>query len=642
MARLLTFGNGHFHVGLDVHGLVSDVYYPYVGLETHVPPGGLNHKIGIHVDGRLTWLDDPGWDVRAHYHAKTMVGETVLRNIELGLRVELTDAVDCKKDVFVRSIHVINERDQPRRVTLYAHQVFMISDAASSDSAQYRPDMPSIMHYKGRRVFMASLFQDEHFFDDYSIGHYDAATGAGTYRDAEDGTLEKNTVENGQVDSIFGLVIDIGAYDSVRASYVLVAAQQVSDAETVFQSVLSQGLTHYLTRTATYWRDWLGRSWPINLLPPHDTQMFETSLITIAAHIDERGAVMASLDSSLRNHPQDDAYNFCWPRDSFYILWPLVRLGYHDELLRFADFASKSIHEDGFLYHKYRADGSLGSTWLPYVHPDGSVHPPIQTDETAGVLFLLGQYYRQTNDQAFVVNYYAPLVEPMANFLAGYVDGEGLPRPSYGPWEHHFLTHTYTTALTYAALVEAAELADAYGRTVDAERWRRAASAMQRASRCFYNSDEAYFYKGFSRAENGEKMFDTTLDVSSLYGVFMFGLFDIDDESVSGGLETVRRRLGKDGLFSRFEGDDYFSTPDSPNLWPVASLWMAQIALERDEVELARQSIDAVRQLALISGVLPEQVRRDQTPVSLAPLVWSHAELVSTLIDLTQVKKAAV
>ena len=69
---------------------------------------------------------------------------------------------------------------------------------------------------------------------------------------------------------------------------------------------------------------------------------------------------------------------------------------------------------------------------------------------------------------------------------------------------------------------------------------------------------------------------------------------------------------------------------------------MAQIALERDEVELARQSIDAVRQLALISGVLPEQVRRDQTPVSLAPLVWSHAELVSTLIDLTQVKKAAV
>ena len=94
MAKSLVFGNGRMHVGLDEFGLVHDLYYPYVGLENHLPPHGLPHKVGVYVDGHLFWLDSGEWSFKARYHDVTMVGYTVATNDSLGLRVELTDAVD--------------------------------------------------------------------------------------------------------------------------------------------------------------------------------------------------------------------------------------------------------------------------------------------------------------------------------------------------------------------------------------------------------------------------------------------------------------------------------------------------------------------------------------------------------------------
>jgi GH15 family glucan-1,4-alpha-glucosidase len=277
---------------------------------------------------------------------------------------------------------------------------------------------------------------------------------------------------------------------------------------------------------------------------------------------------------------------------------------------------------------------------LPYEHPDGSIHPPIQTDETAAVLFLIGQYHRYATDQAFISRYYEALVEPMANFLAGFTDDDGLPLPSYDLWEHAYQTSTYTTALTYAALLEAVEMADVYGRTTDGARWLAAAESMQSASTCLYNPASGYFYKGFEVQNGGEKRFDTTLDSSSLYGAFMFGLFDIESEEIVRSITTAREILSNGSLYTRFVGDDYYGETATPNLWPVAALWMAEIALERDEVDEAESILRSVIALRSSGGMLPEQVAAaTHEPTSLSPLVWSHAELISALIDYSQTKK---
>ena len=640
MAKSLVFGNGRLHVGLDNHGFVSDLYFPYVGLENHLSPG-LSHKFGVYVDGHLSWLDDKGWTTASSYHHATMIGETIVTHATLGLRIEFTDAVDQKTDMFVRSIHVVNTTGDARTVSVYCYQAFMIGGSTASDTVQYRPDLPGVVHYKGDRVFLATLQSGTTWFDDFSTGRFDVAASSGTFRDAEDGHLERNAVENGRVDSTLGMQLALDPYDSKRVSYVLIATRSVEAAEALFAEFAENTSTPYLARTAASWYAWTQEARLPATLSEAQRRYIYDSLVIIAAHIDSHGAVMASLDSELRNHPQDDAYNFCWPRDAVYALWPLLRLGYTRELLSFFDFAVRGVHDDGYMQHKYRADGSLGSTWLPYEHPDGSVHPPIQSDETAAVLFLAGQFYRHTAEQAFLSRYYETLVEPMANFLAGYTDTDGLPLPSYDLWEHNFSTSTYTTALTYAALLEAVELADVYGRTTDSARWRAAAETIQTAAACLYNPTTQYFYRGFTTAQNGEKQFDERIDSSSLYGAFMFGLYNIDSDTMTAAIATAQTVLQRNNLYARFVGDSYYGNSTTPNLWPVVSLWMAEIALERDDVGAADSIIAAVLALRSSGGMLPEQVDPETfAATSLSPLVWSHAELISALIDYSQVQRS--
>ena len=61
MARAITVGNGNLLVGLDYRGQVRDLYFPYVGLTNHVSgaSGSYVHRIGVYVDGVMSWLDDP-------------------------------------------------------------------------------------------------------------------------------------------------------------------------------------------------------------------------------------------------------------------------------------------------------------------------------------------------------------------------------------------------------------------------------------------------------------------------------------------------------------------------------------------------------------------------------------------------------
>lgn len=640
MAKSLVFANGRLHVGLDQNGLVHDLYYPYVGLENHLPVHGLPHKIGVFVDGRVSWLDDDGWAFSSRYHSGTMVGETVATNDSLGIRIELSDAVDTDIDTFLRGIQVFNLKGEERQLNLYCHQAFMISDSASSDSAQYRPDLPAIMHYKGRRVFLTHLaLGTGKDFDDFSIGLYDLESQSGTYRDAEDGQLSKNIVENGQTDSVMGLSLTLAPFDSVIATYALVAGTSVDDAEKTYRYIASQGVQHRLLLTSEYWKDWVGQADIPSNLPGTFKTALQRSLLVISAHIDQRGAVMASLDSSLRNHPQKDTYNFCWGRDAAYTLWPMLRLGYVQEILNYFDFAKRNLNKKGYLEHKYRADGSLGSTWLPYQHPDGSIHAPFQADETASTLFLAGQYFRYTADTVFLDETYESLIKPMADFLANHTREDGLPLPSYDLWEHAYLTNTYTSAVTYASLSEAMMLADVYSHGDDARRWGEAAERIKDASYKLFNNDKKQFYRGIISVNN-EDTSDETIDISSQYGALMYGLIKNDNPNLVSMIDLVKQNLSSGLLYARFAEDDYYVGHEKPNVWPIASLWMAQVMLDTGDVSGAEAIINEVIAIAGPSGMLPEQVHPvTHQPTSLSPLVWSHAELISAILDYAQAKR---
>ena len=641
MARPIVLSNGELHVGINRYGLVHDLYFPYVGLENHAAGKSLRHRVGVWVNGEISWLDDGDWELRFRYPHRAWIGHTVAKNTRLGILLEFDDVVDSAMSAFLRNIHVVNMWDHPREIRLFMHQAFVIGDARSNtDTAQYLPDSEAILHYRGRRAFIVSGMADGEPFDQYTVGLFGIEGHEGTYRDADDGELSFCNVEHGRVDSTLRFKLDIPAASSKRVHYWIAAGTSMREALYINKQIREDGVLKRLLETADWWHQWLKPALHVaEKLAPEHQDSFVKSVMIMKSQMDKRGAVIASTDTTMLNYSRD-AYAYTWPRDGAFVLWPLIRMGYVDEPRRFFEFCRRGLHPSGYLMHKYRADGALGSSWHPYLHANGGYAPPIQEDETALVLFVFAQFYQMHSDARLLRDFYEPMIQPMANFLASYIDEHtGLPRPTYDLWEERFLTSTYTTATVYAALLAAADLAEAADDPDSSVRWRTTADDIFTAAhKQLYNADRRAFYKGII-AKDGHIEHDQTFDMSSVFGAFMFGLFPVGSDEMTNAIATLKEVFGvNNGTLGlpRYEDDNYrrVGSEVTGNWWIITTLWLAQYYLETNQPNEAKDILAWVQRHADATGILPEQVSpRDDSMVSVAPLTWSHAEYVATLLD---------
>ena len=642
MSRPVVLSNGELHVGLNQFGMVHDFYFPYVGLENHSAGQDLRHKIGVWVDGAIHWLDDGDWQISSWTAEGALIGHTRAVNPTIGVMLEFDDTVDTDMSAFMRNVHVVNMTDRERDIRLFMHQAFAIGDSRSNtDTVQYLPDSNAVLHYRGRRAFVIGGRSTETPFDQHSIGLFGIEGHEGTYRDADDGELSCGAVEHGRVDSTLRFKLRVQPFSSRRVHYWIAAGTSIREALYVHKSIEDNGLDTYLHATAMWWHEWLT---PVRVasatLPEESRRLFIHSALVVKSHIDKRGAVIASTDTTMLNYSRD-AYAYCWPRDAAYALWPLIRLGYVSEPRRFFEFARRGLHQNGYLMHKYQADGALGSSWHPYVHGETSA-PPIQQDETALTLFMFGQLHDAQQDPKLLAEFYESFVKRMAEFLATYIDEPtGLPRPSYDLWEEQFMTFTYTTAVTFAALQVAANLAEEVGDQSSAVRWRSVAEDMYAgAQKYLYNPERRYFYKGLIRNDSQIEHNDT-IDLSAFFGAFMFGLFSQDSEQLATSYETIRSTFlaegGSDYGLPRYENDNYHRGDGTGlgNWWFIASLWLAQYAGEANDDELRDAIIRWVEKQADGSSMFAEQMNpMTKQPLSVSPLVWSHAEYLATQLDV--------
>lgn len=232
MARPIVLSNGELHVGLNNFGLVHDFYYPYVGTPNHAAGKSTRHRVGIWIDGRLSWLDNPGeWEFTFRYPHGALIGHTYARNESMQILLEIDDFVDSQISAFMRNIHIINLADYPRDVRLFMHQAFAIDDSRSNtDTAQYLPDSNAILHYRGRRAFIISGTHRDAPFDQHSVGLFGIEDHEGTFRDADDGELSNGNVEHGRVDSIIRFSVHVEAKSSERVHYWVTAGSSIRDA----------------------------------------------------------------------------------------------------------------------------------------------------------------------------------------------------------------------------------------------------------------------------------------------------------------------------------------------------------------------------------------------------------------------------
>jgi oligosaccharide amylase len=652
MTRYIVLGNQSLLINIDKWFQVRDIYFPHVGQENHLL--GHAQRIGIYTDGRLSWINEEDWERKPAYKQDTLVSENRTVNREIGIELLLEENVCCQDNIFLRKITIKNLQDRPREIRLFFNNVFHLYGIGIGDTAVYQMDHNVVVHYKRARYFLIGILKSNRKeemtsdIDDYAIGYAEEQGFKGTYVDAEDGVLSKNPVAQGSVDSTVGISIQLQSNDAEIIYYYLTAGKNFKDVYELNDIVMEEGPESLLKHTEEYERSWVNRqSADLSGLTPKIVDLYKRSLLTIKTQTDADGGILAANDSDniQFNH---DTYSYVWPRDGALISIAMINAGFPEFTKPFFRFCKNVLWWAGCLLHKYNPDGTLGSSWHPWVEY-GEPSLPIQEDETALVVHALLKYYEATKDIEFVKEVYDPLVKDAVFFMDNYKYPNDIPVESYDLWEERRGIFTFTASAVYRGLLSGEKL----GQLVRDEKVinickSRQSKLKQAILRELYDNERGVFFRGISYPNHDveRKNVDRTVD-SSVYGIFEFNLLPADDPRVVRTMRNLEKKLWvlETGGLARYENDFYHRKEGrtNGNPWLVCTLWLAKWyiakAKETKDLEKALELINWVADRSLETGIMPEQVDSltGESP-SVAPLTWSHAEFVDTIIRYQEKK----
>jgi GH15 family glucan-1,4-alpha-glucosidase len=641
MPRDIPVGNGTLLVTFDRSYRIRDLYYPNIGKENHTE--GYPFRFGMMADGRLAWSDQ-GWELTLGYLRETLVTDVRGLHRELQIGFESHDCVDFHETIYLRRLTVRNLAATARTIKVFFHQDFYISETDVGDTGLYDPQLRAIVHYKGPRFFLVNVSgPDFHGVSEFATGLKGQPGKEGTWRDAEDGTLAGHPVAQGSVDSTLAVPLEVTAGGETTFHYWIAVGKSHREVRLLDQLIREKTPEKLMERTASYWRLWVNsEDLEYGDLPEEIVDCYKRSLLVLRTQIDNNGAIIAANDTDVLMFNRD-TYSYVWPRDGALVAHALDKAGFFEISKRFYFFCRDMIREEGYFLHKYNPDGTLASSWHPWVK-DGRPQLPIQEDETALVVWALWKHFEKYRNVEFVKPLFRPLVTRAADFLDAYRNpATGLPHPSYDLWEERQGVLTFTTACVWAGLDAAARFCLAFGEMDRASRYRRAAEEVKAAmDRHLYREDLGRFARMLVPDGDGGFTADATVD-SSLYAVFAFGAYEPRDPRVIATMKAVEETLWvrtSVGGMARYENDYYHRvSQDVPgNPWFICTLWLAhyRIASARSEEELkeALPIIQWAAQRSLPSGVLAEQMDPfTDAPLSVSPLTWSHATVVLTVME---------
>jgi GH15 family glucan-1,4-alpha-glucosidase len=625
--------------------------------------------MGVWVDGHFQWMDDGRWERSLRYRAATIVTDVELSHPDLRLKIKATDVVDFHENLLVRRFDLDNLSDRERDVRLFFHQDFHISGNEVGDTAYYEPDRRAVIHYKGLRWFLINGAVEvdsdspsqvwsptEDTAPGIVVGLHQWACGLkeirgleGTWRDAENGQLSEGNVAHGSVDSTVGLGVRIPARGKRTIWYWMAVGKQFEDVAIQNRMVRQRGPDSFINRTEAFWKLWVNCHKPdLSELPEEAVELYIHSLLIVRTQVDYQGAVIAANDTDISSDVRD-TYSYMWPRDGALVANALTRAGYLDLPRTFYQFAANALTDKGYLLHKYNPDGSLASSWHPWVR-DGKKDLPIQEDETALVLWALWEHFERFEDVFFIKPLYRSFICKMADFLADFRDPEtGLPQPSYDLWEERHGILGWTVGATYGGLIAGAKFARAFGELDLAEKYEGAAAGMKSGVEAIlWQPERGCFARMVNRKQDGGWEVDKTID-ASLVGLWQFGMFPPDDPKIASTMKAIRERLWvktEVGGLARYENDHYHqvsqdieNVPGNP--WFITTLWLAEwyavTAQEPADLNRSLELLEWVSSRSLPSNVLAEQVNPyTDEPLSVSPLTWSHAAYIATIQSVLQ------
>ncbi len=645
--RNLSVGNGSLLVNFDELYRIRDIYFPHVGEENHTK--GFPCRFGIWVDGFFSWLDSDDWSRDLRYLPETLVTNVTLHSEKLQLEIVSNDTVASHENIFLRRVRVRNLSENSREVRVFLHQDFRIYETKVGDTAFFCPENQALIHYKKSRYF---LINTEPKFSQFATGRKAFRDSEGTWRDAEDGTLSNGVITEGSVDSTISVNFNLDANSENEFYYWICAGKNHAEVSELNAHIKAQTPKNFLDFTKNYWRAWVNKN-EIDFkdLSPEVVELFKRSLLIIRTQTDNGGAILAANDSEVAQRATDH-YSYLWTRDGALVANALDLAGYSHLTRKFFDLCGKIVHKDGYFLQKYNADGSPASGWhASWDSWQKRQLIPIQEDETALVLWALWEHYDKFRDIEFVRKLYRPLIIRCADFMCNFRDKKtGLPKASWNLWEDRRGIHTFTCSTVVGGLRAASKFATLFGEKERADKYEKNAKQIVNAmKKHLYSQQLGRFLRAIETQDDIHFNSDETID-ASLFGLFYFGAFSVNDELVENTMRQIEEYLnvsGEIGGIARFQNDGYMRVSEfvTGNAWFICTLWLADYYIaksvesreprvENKYLQKALEIIEWTTKHALPSGVLAEQVHPiTGEGVSVSPLTWSHSTFVATVLN---------
>ncbi len=604
MARMALISNGVIAALYDHNFHIRDLYYPLLDQHHNHSVRG-SFRYGLWKDGNMVWLDSVDKAIE-------------MNNLLVTARFNLADASVTFSAAASQTRPAIITKVQIRGEGLFRviqYNDFRLNNSELGDTAFYDPGLDAIIHYKGSTWFAVAASTQIY---EYTVGRRDQGT---VLKDCEDGVLSKNPIAQGSVDSAVSI--------ASKEFYLYIAAgRSYEELRSTLTDLRRSPGEHYEISTK-YW-ELLTESLP-------KEKLVRQSIAVLIGHIGANGEIPASMDTDILKFNLD-TYAYIWPRDAVHVATALDAMGFWSFTRRFYQkLFNEMLTSEGYLFQKYNADSTFGSTWHPWT-ANTRQSRNIQEDETALAIYGLWYHFIKSKD-FFVLRDLYENMERAAEFLASFIDEKlRLPLMSYDLWEERLGVHTYTVASVYAGLLSASDIARRLGVWNKEEKWKAIAKSIRDSFVNSMVSKDGYFLRSV-RIDNGKIIdVDNVVDSATL-AAGLLGLVKMDDPRFITTVNTIKDRLwvSSSGGLARYENDyyqrvegDYSKIPGNP--WIITTMWLSQVYAARGDKDSAVSLLRWVEGVASPTGLLPEQVSPfNSAPLSVMPLAWSHAEYLKAV-----------
>ncbi len=611
MARYQIASNGRLFVAADRFGITRELCWPQPGAPNHL--AGLPIRQGIFAEGRLSWFDSGEWEV-GHASEPSGVTLTTYTSDSIGLTIQKRQWVEAEVDIWVQEFAFLDHGERDRELMLYQSQRLKIGETDIGDTCFHHQPTESMVHFKSDQVVMFAGRGSDGGIDQVACGIAGVMGLEGTWRDAEDGQLSGKPIEQGSVDSTFGLAVALirgeGKCQVITACAALLetCAQLIRTYESSAPEVTESHQSAF-TDFSPEMAEWLDRSVEV-----------------VYSHICAKGNVFAAVDSDIMQFNRSN-YAFVWMRDAALTLSTL-----HDLDLPVGNILEflPEYEYNRFLWQKYDWRGHRASTWHPHA---GEIVFPHQEDETALLVWYLA---RREIESPFLTGQQKVALQNWVNLMVEYRHVSGLPGPSWDLWEERFGIHFWTVATVIEALETAARLPF----IEDPERLRQTAAEMSEAAMTHFRPHNGIIPRRFEVGADHLLTADFTPDSSVLAGA-MF------TQSLKASFHQVAHQMVVDRLLlptqssgvARYSGDYYCRVREgyAGNAWVICTMWLAQSLAEMGRGDEAEQWLKWAQERSTTTGLLPEQIHPDTNePLSVMPLTWSHSEVLATALKIRQ------